>query len=194
MLEKLPKILALNKNYEPIEWLDYQDFAIKHAKGNILASLGQHEAVLHGGTNAKTGLQTTLAMDSIVVVDSSVSPYSYKKSTPALSNDALFKRDFAICAYCGQTYKERVLTRDHVLPLSKGGPDIWTNVVTACSNCNSYKDNKTPEQAGMKLLYVPYAPTALEAFILSERKILADQMSFLLAMLPKHSRLHSKFN
>jgi hypothetical protein len=43
----------------------------------------------------------------------------------------------------------------------------------------------------MPLLYVPYVPNRHEAFILSNRKILADQMEFLLRGVPRHSRLHA---
>lgn len=81
------------------------------------------------------------------------------------------------------------LTRDHVIPISKGGLDTWENVVTACFHCNSLKANRTPQQAGMRLLAVPYRPSWIEHLILSNRNILADQMAFLKAQLPKRSKL-----
>ena len=51
------------------------------------------------------------------------------------------------------------------------------------------RDRITPEQAGMDLLYVPYAPSIHEGLILANRRILADQMEFLAALLPANSRL-----
>ncbi|MDO9612115.1 MAG: HNH endonuclease, partial [Serpentinimonas sp.] len=51
--------------------------------------------------------------------------------------------------------------------------------------------NRTPEQARMPLLYTPYVPSLWEDFILRNRRILADQMEFLAARLPRHSRLHA---
>lgn len=63
------------------------------------------------------------------------------------------------------------------------------NVVTACRWCNHRKANRTPEQAHMKLLYAPYIPSLWEDFILRNRTILADQMVFLRARLPRYSRL-----
>ena len=64
------------------------------------------------------------------------------------------------------------------------------NVVTACRACNHRKSNRTPEQARMPLLYAPYVPSLWEDFILRNRRILADQMEFLMAHLPKsRSRL-----
>ena len=71
------------------------------------------------------------------------------------------------------------------------GHDTWMNVVTACRACNHRKGSRTPEQAGMSLLYAPYVPSLWEDFILRNRRILADQMEFLMAHLPKTSRLHS---
>ena len=109
--------------------------------------------------------------------------------TPALTNPALFARDQQLCLYCGNAYPRSTLTRDHVQPVSKGGRDIWENVVTACYHCNSRKGNRTPQQAGMPLLAVPYRPSWIEHLILSNRNILADQMAFLKAQLPKKTRL-----
>ncbi|TNW08178.1 HNH endonuclease, partial [Xylella fastidiosa] len=109
--------------------------------------------------------------------------------TPALTNQALFARDDHLCLYCGQQFSRFQLTRDHVIPISKGGLDTWENVVTACFHCNSLKANRTPQQAGMRLLAVPYRPSWIEHLILSNRNILADQMAFLKAQLPKRSKL-----
>ena len=64
----------------------------------------------------------------------------------------VFVRDRGMCRYCRSDKK---LTIDHVNPLSKGGTDAETNLVTACSLCNSKKRARTPEQAGMILLEVP---------------------------------------
>ena len=81
----------------------------------------------------------------------------------------------------------RDLSRDHVKPVARGGRDSWTNTVTACRRCNTRKGSRSPEQAGMPLLYVPYVPDRHEHFILRNRRILADQMEYLLAGVPKSS-------
>jgi 5-methylcytosine-specific restriction endonuclease McrA len=81
--------------------------------------------------------------------------------------------------YCGGEHREIELTRDHVIPLSKGGKDRWSNVVTACRQCNTRKGNRTPEIANMPLLAVPYVPNWAEFLALSNRRILMDQMEFL---------------
>lgn len=191
-VDQLPLILALNSGGEPLGWITYEKSAFYYAKNKVKWSLGQHEVILRGGTNAKTGKQSTLTIDSIIALDNNKSPSHYRRNTPTLSNRTLFERDRKLCAYCGETFNTRDLTRDHVLPTSKGGPDVWTNVVTACDSCNRTKDNKTPEQANMPLLYVPYTPSYNETLILLNKRILADQMEFLLKGVPKSSRLHQE--
>ena len=91
--------------------------------------------------------------------------------------------------YCAQTFAERDLTRDHVIPKSRGGRDVWTNVVSACRRCNQRKGNRTPEEASMEILAVPYLPNTAEwlALINSDR-IRGDQVDFLKAQFGPHAR------
>jgi len=44
-----------------------------------------------------------------------------------------------VCIYCG---KKRDLTLEHILPRSRGGPDIADNAVFVCKSCNSSKGGK----------------------------------------------------
>jgi hypothetical protein len=76
-----------------------------------------------------------------------------------------------------------------VRPISKGGEDQWTNVVTACVRCNNFKAGRTPEAAGMLLLAVPFTPTHAEYIFLMGRNVLSDQMAFLRAHFPRTSPL-----
>ena len=62
------------------------------------------------------------------------------------------------CCYCGRQHKTSELNLDHVIPKSRGGPTDWTNIVTACLPCNTKKTDKTPREAGMKLLFQPTKP------------------------------------
>jgi 5-methylcytosine-specific restriction endonuclease McrA len=73
------------------------------------------------------------------------------------SRKAVFLRDGFTCQYCGARVSMTSGTRDHVLPRSRGGRDILANVVTACMPCNTRKDNRTPEEAGMHLAVRPRA-------------------------------------
>ena len=62
------------------------------------------------------------------------------------------------CCYCGVKFPTKELNLDHVIPRSKGGLTNWDNIVTACYNCNTKKDDMTPKQAGMRLLVKPSRP------------------------------------
>ena len=88
--------------------------------------------------------------------------------TPPLNNQTLFRRDAYLCLYCGARFTYSLLSRDHVTPFSRGGHDMWSNVVSACRRCNNAKASRTPEQAGMQLLAVPFTPTYAE-YIFLER-------------------------
>ena len=141
----------------------------------------------HGGYQ-RNGERSCIATKSILAIKGSVN--GWRLHTPGLTNVLLFARDRQLCAYCGISYRLRELSCDHIVPVSKGGKDIWTNVVTACRNCNMRKANRTPEEARMPLLYIPYVPNRHEHFILRNRNILADQMEYLLSGVPKTSRLY----
>jgi len=110
-----------------------------------------------------------------------------QRDFPPLTNRELFRRDAHLCMYCGGNFHESNLTRDHVHPLSRGGREKWSNVVTACRSCNSRKGNRRPEEAKMPLLAIPYIPNWAEYLALSNRKILADQMEFLKSQFSKRS-------
>lgn len=68
-------------------------------------------------------------------------------------------RDNFSCQYCGVTGRPDELTLDHVHPVSRGGGDSWSNVVTACKKCNHKKGNQLLENTGMKLRNRPKKPT-----------------------------------
>jgi 5-methylcytosine-specific restriction endonuclease McrA len=73
----------------------------------------------------------------------------------------IYARDGYRCQYCGQTCTVSELTYDHVIPRSRGGRTCWENIVSACYACNRRKANRTPAEAGMKLLSTPARPTWL---------------------------------
>lgn len=79
-----------------------------------------------------------------------------------VTNTFLFARDHYRCQFCGRpqaSLREReCLTRDHIVPLSRGGTNAWTNVVTACSSCNARKGNRIPDELGMHPLRPPVEP------------------------------------
>lgn len=188
-LDYYPDILELNRNAEPVRFMNYREYVRQASKSNILWSMGEYEVTLYGGTNARTGKRSKLVIDTIVAMDNDKSPFSYISDVPTLTNEALFKRDQFLCAYCGNKYRAKELTRDHVHPTSRGGVDEWDNVVAACKPCNSYKGSELLSEGRLQLLYVPYTPNYYESLILRQKNILADQMKFLIKGVHKNSRL-----
>ena len=145
----------------------------------IAWTAGVEQFIFHGGICRKTGLRSCVEVSSIIAVKRSSRHKTGQRTIPPLTNRELFLRDAHLCMYCGHQFREYELTRDHVVPFSRGGRDRWSNVVTACRSCNTRKGNRKPEEAGMPLLAVPYVPNWAEYLALSNRRILADQMEFL---------------
>jgi 5-methylcytosine-specific restriction endonuclease McrA len=77
------------------------------------------------------------------------------------SRSNVLTRDRLTCSYCGKKLPPQKLNYDHVVPRVQGGKTAWNNIATACVRCNSKKGGRTPHQAGMKLLQVPYEPKSL---------------------------------
>ena len=183
------KVLKLSAQGLPQSWISLEQAVIHYAADEVRWEAGQEIAVFRGGHNAISGEQSVIAVSSIIGTKGvpNINPFELR---PGLTNSKLFARDRSVCAYCGQRHGDDELTREHIIPFAQNGRDDWMNVVTACRACNHRKGGRTPEQAHMPLLYAPYVPSLWEDFILRNRRILADQMEFLMAHLPKTSRLH----
>lgn len=184
------QVLGLNIAGSPFRWLTTERAAYHIASGKVAWSLGESATVFHGGVN-RQGRQSILEIPSVIALAKSETMVRHMQNGLPLDhgNELLFRRDRNLCAYCGNVFERFRLTRDHVFPRARGGRDEWANVVTACRGCNMGKGCRTPEEARMPLLYVPYEPCRFEHFILSSRGILADQMDFLASRLPRHSRI-----
>ena len=183
------EVLQLDVSGRPQAWISAKEAAVIYASDGIAWTLGDAFTVLRGGTQRRTGLQSRIEVHPIVAVRGTVPSRAWRQ-TPALSNPKLFVRDRHVCAYCGSDFHVDDLTREHIIPTSRGGHDTWMNCITACRACNGRKGSRMPEEAHMSLMYLPYVPSLHEDMILRGRRILADQMEFLLASVPRHSRLH----
>ncbi|MCH7695750.1 MAG: HNH endonuclease [Proteobacteria bacterium] len=172
-------ILRLDVAGSPVTWIPWQDAVCLYSRDMIAWTAGDQQFTYHGGICRKTGKRSTIDVSSIVATKRSARHRHVIRTIPPLTNRELFLRDAHLCMYCGHQHHESKLTRDHVTPLSKGGKDRWSNVVTACRHCKTRKGNRKPEQASMPLLAIPYVPNWAEYLALSNRKILADQMQFL---------------
>lgn len=99
-----------------------------------------------------------------------------------VTNTFLFARDEYTCQYCGTHRRDlkgrRFLTRDHVLPISRGGSNTWENVVTACSSCNHRKANRTPQESGLMLGRPPREPDYVH-LVWAVRRVTAIQAKYI---------------
>ena len=182
-------VLQLDVSGRPQAWISAKEAAVIYASDGVAWTLGDAFKVLRGGTQRATGRQSRIDVHPIIAVRGTVPSRAWRQA-PALANQKLFSRDRQVCAYCGRYFEFDDLTREHIVPTSRGGSDSWMNCITACRSCNGRKGNRLPEEARMTLMYLPYVPSLHEDMILRGRRILADQMEFLLASVPRSSRLH----
>jgi len=143
------RVLLLNASFEPLT-------ALPLRRAVVLVVCGKAE-VVHGDA---AGLVLHSATASVVAPSviklCTYVRVPYRARVP-MTRAALMHRDRYRCGYCGA----RAETIDHVVPLSKGGRHEWTNVVTACSECNNRKGDKTPEKANLSLRSRPEKPRGL---------------------------------
>ena len=142
-------ILVLNADYRPLNVTTFQ-------RGFNLVWKGKAEVVEYDKDCPIVSTVGTYKRPLIIRLIRYV--YIPFKKVP-LTRHNIFRRDGHKCGYCSS---KKDLTLDHILPKSRGGGNTWKNLVTCCKKCNNAKDDKTPEEAGMKLLVKVYQPTFLQ--------------------------------
>lgn len=170
------RILRLDISGMPTSWLSREDAAVLYVKKLVQWEIGDKNVVISGGINRVTGRRSVVEISPVIATRGN----TYRRNVGfGFNNRMLFRRDNFRCMYCGIQYCQSVLTRDHVVPRAQGGKDIWENVVAACGRCNHYKADRTPEEAGMKLLAIPFRPNIFESMYLAQHNVLEDQMEYL---------------
>jgi len=183
-------VLQLDIQGTPQAWISIEQAASHYATGSVAWQEGEGPLrTLRGGWNTVIGRQSVMDIHPIIAL-SGASRVNLFDVTPSISKIKLLRRDRMTCAYCGQEFRERDLQCEHILPESRGGAWSWMNLVTACAWCNGRKADRTPEEARMPLMYLPYVPSRFEDFLLAGRNIRADVHDWLSARLPKASRLN----
>jgi 5-methylcytosine-specific restriction endonuclease McrA len=84
-----------------------------------------------------------------------------------LTRKNIFERDNYTCQYTGQRLRSQELNIDHVVPRSRGGASTWENLVTCSVEANNRKGDRTPHEAGMRLIRKPFKPSPRHAVRLS---------------------------
>ena len=183
-------VLQLDIQGTPQAWITLEHAASHVATGSVAWVQGDGPLrTLRGGWNVASGRQSRIEVYPIVAL-AGASLVNLFDLVPAPTKAKLFRRDRHTCAYCGQRFAERELQCEHIVPASRGGGWTWMNLVSACGACNGAKSDRTPEEAGMPLVYLPYVPSRFESFLLEGRHIRADVHDWLASRLPKGSRLN----
>ena len=184
--ERAPRILRLNHAGMPYRWASWYEASRLYARDLVIWTLGDPVITLRGGYSRRHKKISEIDIHGIVACRGKI--FVRDSMIPPVSNPALFARDGQMCMYCG--VETRNLTRDHLVPKSRGGRDAWENVVAACYKCNHRKGNRLLEESGMELLALPYVPNFAEYLaLINSGRILADQMDFLRARFGSESRL-----
>jgi len=147
------RCLALNASYEPLTMVPVR---------RALRLVIDGKAEIVEADQGKLVRSERLAVPRPVVIRLMKFIHVPRRFRRQVTNTFLFARDGYRCQFCGRpqaTLRSReCLTRDHLVPLSRGGTNAWTNVLTACSTCNARKGNSLPAEIGMEPLTVPTEP------------------------------------
>lgn len=147
--EDTKSVLVLNVTYEPLS-------VIRVSRAVTLLMLDKAETI-EGTGSLFSSMNEMIEVPSVIRLNHMIN--APRQRPVPLSRKALFGRDSFTCQYCGD--RPQKLEVEHVIPRSKGGKNIWENVVTACRLCNGRKADRTPDEAGMMLRRKPFAPTRL---------------------------------
>jgi 5-methylcytosine-specific restriction endonuclease McrA len=147
------RCLALNASFEPLTMVPVRRALRLVIDGKAEIVEADHDAVIRS-ERLRLPRPAVIRLVKFVHV-----PRRFRRQ---VTNTFLFARDEYRCQFCGRTQRDlrdrECLTRDHLVPLSRGGSNAWTNVVTACSSCNTRKGNLLPEEVGMHPMRAPVEP------------------------------------
>ena len=155
-MEPTHQTLVLSQSFEPVKIVSWQ-------RAITLLFLGKAEVIEEYDRDIKT----TSIVIKIPAVVRLLSAFRRHKKPVKFSRINIYGRDKYQCQYCGVKHSLNELTYDHVVPRSQGGKTTWTNIATCCEACNRRKANRTPDQAGMRLLKVPVQPTATPVLVVA---------------------------
>lgn len=153
-LEHCPA-LVLNADFRPLSYYPlslwpWQE-AVKAMFRNSVTVLSEYDRTVRSPSHE-------FKLPSVLVLKEYV-PAARKA---AFTRFNVFLRDEWHCQYCGNVHKTNDLTFDHVVPKSRGGRTSWTNIVTACRDCNTRKGDKMPRDCRMFPVQEPIEPTIFD--------------------------------
>jgi 5-methylcytosine-specific restriction endonuclease McrA len=147
------RCLALNASFEPLTMVPVR---------RALRLVIDGKAEIVESDPGRVVRSSTMAVPRPVVIRLVRFVHVPRRFRRQVTNTFLFARDEYRCQFCGRNamdFKHReCLTRDHLVPISRGGTNDWANVVTACSTCNTRKGNHLPDECGMYPVRHPTEP------------------------------------
>lgn len=146
------RTLVLNQAYEPVKVVSWR-------RALVLLTLGKVEVL----ESYDWGVRTATLVIKVPAVVRLLKAFRRRRQPVKFSRVNIYARDGYRCQYCGDEKPIAELTYDHVVPRAQGGRTEWTNIVTACQECNLRKGGRTPAQAGMKLRTQPVQPSWVPA-------------------------------
>ena len=163
----MSSVIVLNKAWTPIDIIDVFDAVTKMYQSKawaLDASFKMHnwESWVSSWEDAKILSKDIIRTPNInVPIPRVIVLKDYKgfvAKNPKCNRRNLYLRDESTCQYCGKHGEYKDFEIEHIVPQSRGGRTEWTNVVLSCTKCNQKKSNRTPEEAGMKLIKKPFKP------------------------------------
>ncbi|KPK81473.1 MAG: HNH endonuclease [Gemmatimonas sp. SM23_52] len=174
--------LTLNASYEPLTIVPVQ---------RALRLIIDHKAEALEVDTSRSFRSERLVLPAPVVIRLVRYVHVPRRFRRHVTNTFLFARDHYTCQYCGRHRRalghREFLTRDHLLPLCRGGDNTWDNVITACTRCNHKKGNQTPREAHMKPLSTAREPNHVE-LVWAVRRVTPIQAKYI-AMFYGHAVL-----
>ncbi len=154
----MQRALLLNASWEPLNFITDERAVMLILKGraeiitNMMGTRSVWDGLFFNSISNRFAVPATLRLLNRV---------NRRWKPPKFRKKVLFNRDGWKCMYCGCDLSWRTAEIEHIVPKSQGGPKSWGNCVAACKSCNKRKANRTPSEAGMRLLRQPKEPTAL---------------------------------
>ncbi|MBC8418995.1 MAG: HNH endonuclease [Proteobacteria bacterium] len=148
----MEQVLLLNTTYEPLKIINWK-------KAITLLMLGKVEVLEEYGRDIHS-VTFTIKLPSVVRLLMMVRK---PKNAVKFSRQNIYARDKYRCQYCGSKLPVEDLSYDHVIPKSRGGKTLWSNIVTCCMVCNRKKGGRAPKEANMRLVRKPSKPKWLPA-------------------------------
>ncbi|MFC1834454.1 HNH endonuclease [Thermodesulfobacteriota bacterium] len=166
----MDSVIVLNASYDFLGLVSWK-------RAMILVFNGKVEVVKESDQIVKT-VSRTFRIPSVIRLIKFIRQI-YRREVP-FSRKNVLVRDSHTCQYCGRVFSGGELTVDHIIPKARGGTNLWTNVVACCRSCNMRKSDRTPREAGMRLVRRPFKPTIGEFFNLYLKRRFGADLSEIL--------------